>query len=584
MALPANISTVTVRGTFLNASGAPVTPGVVTFTPSVGLVDTSSVPPVVILNFPVIANLDAAGSFAVQLPATDDPDVAPSGFTYRVEEVVGVARASYSILLPAATPNVDLATVTPVADVAVVSQFARLATPNTFTADQTVTGRLTVSGRLTAAGFALPLVAPSIRPPKWRDPSTIVSNFQAAHGWTVEGAGVASSSNDTTVFVKGTQSLRVTTNGTGGQANIRLFAGAAQDLTGKAIRLVFRVNDMARVASLNFFAGTSSLVNNFKWRFNAATATTQIAKNNEWVVVTLQWSELNTAAGTFTISAAGVPSVRSGFTDLQFQVVDNSAALTFWLQSIEIIDAELTKYPKGVVSVTFDDSWDSQYDLAKPKMDALGYRGSLHTIVEQVGQASKLTLAELHTMQDMSGWEVAGHAFASSAHTARYTTIAAAAVDDDLRNLRAWLVSNGFTGDSFAYPGGQFENTTDGVPVDQLVARYFSSGRSILSNTDSATHTVIDAVPAAMLHRLRGMSSITELQVGPNKPANLIAAGGMLDKVANNGGWLELVFHKIVTGTPVDSTECSKTDFDSIMNGINSRGIAVRTVGEVLRS
>lgn len=424
-------------------------------------------------------------------------------------------------------------------------------------------------------------IAPSIRS-VWRDVSSIVTNMQAGHGWTASGAA-SSNLNDTVTFTRGTQSASITTNGTGTAANLRRLAGTAVDLTGKALRLVLRVSDLTLVNTLNFFVGTGSLANNFKWRFNSLTASSKIGKAGEWIVVTLQWSELNLAAGAFTISATGAPSVTTGFTDLQIQVTDlTTGPVTVWLQAVEIIDAATTQWPKGIVSVTFDDS-NSSANLARPKMDTLGYRGTQYTIADAIGTSNKLTLAELRSLQNMSGWEIAGHSYAGAAHTARYPTLTAAQVDDDLRNLRSWLVSNGFTGDSFAYPGGQYENTTDGVPVSDLVARYFSSGRTILSSTNVSTHSTIDAIPAAMPHRLRGMSSISSLSVGTNNPTTLTAAGGMLDKVAVNGGWLGLVFHQIVTGVPTAATDCSQTDFNTIMDAIASRGIPVLPVSEVLR-
>lgn len=445
-----------------------------------------------------------------------------------------------------------------------------------------VTGDVSVSGRLSAAGFALPMLAPATRG-GWRDVSSIITSMQAGHGWTTFGTIGSSNLNDTTTYTRGTQSASVTTNGAGAAASLRKLAGSALNLTGKALRLVLRVSDCTKLTSLNFFVGTGGLANTFKWRFNALTASSQIGRPGEWIVVTLQWSELNAASGTFTLSSTGVPSVTTGFTDLQFQATDNgTGGVTVWLQAVEVIDAAVTTWPKGIVSITFDDS-NSSANLARPKMETLGFRGTQYTIADAIGTAGKLTLAELRSLQNMSGWEIAGHSYASSAHTARYPTLTAQQVDDDARNLRAWLVSNGFTGDSFAYPGGQYELTSDGVPVDDLVARYFGSARSILSNVNVSTHSAIDAIPAAMPYRLRGMSSVSSLSVGSNNPTTLTGTGGMLDKIANSGGWLSLVFHQITAGAPTDPVQCSQTDFNTVMDAIAARGIPVLPVSDVIR-
>lgn len=44
------------------------------------------------------------GYFAIQLPATDDPDINPTNFTYSVKEPTG---RSYNIVVPAATPPLN---------------------------------------------------------------------------------------------------------------------------------------------------------------------------------------------------------------------------------------------------------------------------------------------------------------------------------------------------------------------------------------------------------------------------------------------------------------------------------------------
>src|SRR5690606_16455692 len=79
----------------------------------------------------------------------------------------------------------------------------------------TVTGDLDVEGRLTAAGFALPVLAPLAPRQAWPVPSRIITLFQSGHGWSTSGQVASSELNDTTDFVRGTQSARVTFSGNG---------------------------------------------------------------------------------------------------------------------------------------------------------------------------------------------------------------------------------------------------------------------------------------------------------------------------------------------------------------------------------
>ncbi|MGW3711338.1 hypothetical protein ACWDN6_14470 [Streptomyces albogriseolus] len=109
--LPEGIPTVTVTGRFLRPDGNPLSGQVVFRAPALLTFSDYDV----IVGGPVTAPLDAQGAFTVELPATDAPGMNPSGWTYSVaEQFTGVAQNRvYQILLPAATPAVDLADIAP---------------------------------------------------------------------------------------------------------------------------------------------------------------------------------------------------------------------------------------------------------------------------------------------------------------------------------------------------------------------------------------------------------------------------------------------------------------------------------------
>jgi len=94
MPLPVDYGTGTVTGTFTDTNGDPVV-GTISFTPSASrLLGTGAV----ILGDPVVVPLDDAGSLTVILPASDDPNVSPTDFTYRVDETfVGTVGSTYFI-------------------------------------------------------------------------------------------------------------------------------------------------------------------------------------------------------------------------------------------------------------------------------------------------------------------------------------------------------------------------------------------------------------------------------------------------------------------------------------------------------
>ncbi|MFJ8955621.1 right-handed parallel beta-helix repeat-containing protein [Streptomyces sp. NPDC102381] len=120
MSIPVEIPTIRVTATYVGPDGRPLK-GTITFTgPSLLTFAESDL----FIAGPVAVSLDesgrivdADGNVGVHLPATDSPNMNPTGWAYTVKEnLTGVSGArTYSMLLPAATPggSIDLADVAP---------------------------------------------------------------------------------------------------------------------------------------------------------------------------------------------------------------------------------------------------------------------------------------------------------------------------------------------------------------------------------------------------------------------------------------------------------------------------------------
>ncbi|MEV6395599.1 hypothetical protein AB0M39_12605 [Streptomyces sp. NPDC051907] len=101
----------TVRGRFLAPDGRPLSGAIVFRAPAQLTFPQADV----ILGGPVTVQLDAQGAIEVTLPATDAPDMDPSGWAYIVtEQLAGIpVGRSYNVLTPRARPEVDLADIAP---------------------------------------------------------------------------------------------------------------------------------------------------------------------------------------------------------------------------------------------------------------------------------------------------------------------------------------------------------------------------------------------------------------------------------------------------------------------------------------
>jgi len=112
MPYPANVSTVTVTGSWATSDGGSNKPtGNVTFVPNVRLIDAGT--GTIIERVPIVVTL-SGGSISVSLMATDDPDLTPSGWAYQVtEKISGQAPVTYFLQFPASQSPVDLSSKTP---------------------------------------------------------------------------------------------------------------------------------------------------------------------------------------------------------------------------------------------------------------------------------------------------------------------------------------------------------------------------------------------------------------------------------------------------------------------------------------
>lgn len=398
------------------------------------------------------------------------------------------------------------------------------------------------------------LLGPVSRTPP-RTPPTIVTSFQSGHGWTTLGTGVTSNLNDTTDYILGSQSASVTSNGSGAAANIRKTGVPNADLSASTVRLLIKVDGIDNLASLSLYVGDTGFTNHYVIPIYSPGDSKSIV-DGEW-----QWLEVgfaNAEVGGGSPNRATVTAWQLRFTD------DSAAAVTVHVNAVGFVPDQ-SAFPNGVVSITFDDTLVTQRTVAAPLLDRYGFAASAMTIADQVGaDADHLSLAQLRELRELHGWEVAGHAYTATNHNAGFSSLSESALDNELRALKTWLCAYGFGSyDYLAYPRGEFSPL-----IERYVGKYFSAARTIA------------AVPMQMLPSVNPYRLRSKTVANTTDTSQLT---GLVDAAYANKGWLLLTFHSVVA-TADKSTEYSTANFTTVVDYIASKGIPVRTVGEVLSS
>jgi peptidoglycan/xylan/chitin deacetylase (PgdA/CDA1 family) len=360
--------------------------------------------------------------------------------------------------------------------------------------------------------------------------------------------------NDTSDFLLGTQSASLVTDGTHGASGFPYFekSGMTIDATGKGIRVWFKVSDVTRFRSFDLYLGTNAsnayIANNLY--FTGATAGSEYFKTGEWEAMDIPWSAFAATVGT--------PPARSAITYCRTLMKDlANGALTIWWGGVAGVN-ESSAYPNGVVSFTFDDTYASQFTIAKPILDAKGYAATLYPVLEPIGSGGSLTLAQIQTMQG-SGWDIGAHSDTWANHTLGVTGMTAAQQRTMHEAIKAYMRTNGLLGQSFAYP----LNFSDAAS-ERIAGEYWRTARGTKS-------LIPESLPPTFPRRLRSQ----------NMNSGLSANQAFVDKVKASKCWGVFTGHD-VKASGASGNDILTADFQTIVDYCQTQGVAVRTVSQVM--
>jgi peptidoglycan/xylan/chitin deacetylase (PgdA/CDA1 family) len=214
------------------------------------------------------------------------------------------------------------------------------------------------------------------------------------------------------------------------------------------------------------------------------------------------------------------------------------------------------RWSRPLVSITFDDGWQSAYAQAVPLLEQYGYAGTFYVNPATIETPNFMTAAELRAL-DRAGDDVALHGY----EHVDLTAISARRVDEQLRRGQEALVEAGLPTEHMATPHGRSD-----AQVEWYARKYVQT----LRGTDSGINTRQNLDPY-------------DLKVFyVDKETSPEALSEALAETQRSHGWLILVYHQIGPASSDDGDR--RTIFADALTThldlIRDSGIVVEPVSE----
>ena len=376
----------------------------------------------------------------------------------------------------------------------------------------------------------------------------IISNFQPDHRFVLQ-SGTGIQLEDTTSFAIGNQSLKLVTPGDGSPVFTRKSdIVPALNFTDKILKVWIKVNGTENVSELRItLTGDDFRTYTDYWIAGDAGAQAGFLGENRWNILTLSKSH-STAEGLSDISRVD---------KIQIRVVDDGSGrpVTVWINSLSLV----ARNDRPVVTFTFDDSFETDYAVARTVLDKYHFPATSYVIPSMIGGPDRLNLTQLRDLQDLNGWDIASHSYSH----ANLTSIPSSEIENELLLSQQFLLNNGFqnAASHFAYPYGEFDNGD----LKSQVQKYYKTARTAEGE--------FETLPPSDPYRLRAM-----VVTNSTTPSDV---SERVQSAIANGDWLILVFHRVVESEADEEFKYPVSDFRVIVDDVASRGVDVMTVSQV---
>ncbi len=213
-------------------------------------------------------------------------------------------------------------------------------------------------------------------------------------------------------------------------------------------------------------------------------------------------------------------------------------------------------FTEGMVTITLDDGWDTQFTGARPALNLRGIRSTYYIPSDPVreGWSNFMHAAEVQTLIN-EGNELACH---TKTHP-DLTTLTAEQVEIELRDSQAYLQTRfGVSVPAFAVPFGRHNDA-----ILSTVKPFYTSHRTVAHGQNSR---------GTNIYKLRAYDVTSSVTVDTVR--------GWINKAKLDRTWVILLFHEFVSGTPTRSTQVDIANFEAILDHVKASGMRTVTVAE----
>jgi peptidoglycan/xylan/chitin deacetylase (PgdA/CDA1 family) len=262
-------------------------------------------------------------------------------------------------------------------------------------------------------------------------------------------------------------------------------------------------------------------------------------------------------AGDWTAIAEHV-QVPNGATSLMLTLVSHGNGIT-GVRDHSLVDVSKPgagRWSRPLISITFDDGWQSAYDNAVPLLNDRGYKGTFYVNPATVETSRFLTASELRALHE-AGHDVAVHGY----EDVDLTGLSAERIEYQLAKGQGSLAEVGLPTNDLAAPLGRSD-----AQVEFYARKHFQSMRGM----EAGINTRQNMDPYAL--KVFYVDSHTT-------PEELSRA---LADAADSHGWLILVYHQIsaVQSDGSERATITRKAFERQLEMIGGSGIAVEPVSK----